>query len=63
LFLNFCWCDSEKCWRPHLGEGENTTIFRKQSEVRRTIDTFVEITVNNLDVNANFRKRRKIESP
>ena len=32
-------------------------------KIIRIMDTIVEITVNSLNVNANFRKRRKIESP
>ncbi|MCB2322833.1 hypothetical protein LGL55_18920 [Clostridium tagluense] len=47
----------------YLGEGESASIFRKQSKFKRIPDTFVEITVNILNVKANFRKRGKIESP
>jgi hypothetical protein len=39
------------------------SIFRKQSEFRRILNTFVEITVKNLNVKNNFRKMAKIESP
>ena len=37
------------------------SIFRVLSELRRIIDTFVEITVNKPNVKANIRKMWKIE--
>ena len=39
------------------------SIFSRQSKIIRIMDAIMEITVNILNVKANFRKRRKIESP
>jgi len=39
------------------------SIFSRQSKIIRIMDAIMEITVNSLNVKANFRKRGKIESP